>query len=83
MRRPAPFATSYMIGRENKRTNIRTMCPVLKNNAAAGYNGPVDLQLLQGLLIKIASLKQIFWSQIDRDMRYRFIFVQKVSQIMS
>ena len=83
MRRPAQFAMSYMVGRENKRTNNRTMLPALKNNAAAVYNGPVNLQLSQGLLIKIASLKQIFWSQIDRDMRYSFIFVQKVSQIMS
>ena len=33
--RPAPFATSYMVGREDKSTNNRTMLPTLKNNAAA------------------------------------------------
>ena len=28
--RPAPFATCYMVGREDKRTNNRTMLPTLK-----------------------------------------------------
>ena len=28
---------SYMVGREEKRTNDRKMLPALKNNAAAGY----------------------------------------------
>ena len=46
--RPAPFATSYMVGRENKRTNNRTMLPTLKNSAAAGYKGPVKKELLKG-----------------------------------
>ena len=46
--RPAPFATSYMIGRENKRTNNETILPAVKNNAVAGYNGPVKLELLKG-----------------------------------
>ena len=45
---PAPFATSYMVGREDKRTNNRTMFPALKNNAAAGYQGPVKTELLKG-----------------------------------
>ena len=44
--RPAPFATSYMVGREDKRTNNRTMLPALKNNAAAGYQGPVKIEVL-------------------------------------
>ena len=46
--RPAQFATSYMIGREDKRTNNRTTLPTLKNNAAAGYQGPVKIELLKG-----------------------------------
>ena len=37
-----------MVGRENKRTNNRTMFPTLKNNAAAGYQGPVKIELLKG-----------------------------------
>ena len=45
--RPAPFATSYMIGWENERTNNRTMIPALRNNAAAGYQGPVKTKLLK------------------------------------
>ena len=51
--RPAPCATSYVVGREDKRTNNRTMLPSLNNNAAAGYRGPVKLELLEcaGLLI--------------------------------
>ena len=39
---------SYMVGREDKRTNNRTMLPILKNNAAAGYQGPVKIELLEG-----------------------------------
>ena len=46
--RPAQFATSYMVGRENKRTSNRTMFPTLRNNAAAGYKGPVEIKLLKG-----------------------------------
>ena len=42
------FATSYMVGQENKRTNNRTMFPTLKNNAAAGYKGSVKIKLLKG-----------------------------------
>ena len=30
--RPAPFVTSYMVGREDERTNNRTMFPALRNN---------------------------------------------------
>ena len=39
--RPAPFAASFMAGQEDKKTNNRTMLPALKNNAAAGYQGPM------------------------------------------
>ena len=56
MGRPAQFATSYMIGREDKRTNNRTMLPslTLKNNAAASYQGPVKTELLKGAgLLKV------------------------------
>ena len=42
-----PFATSYMAGREDKRTNNRTMHPNLTNNAAAGCKGPVKIELLK------------------------------------
>ena len=42
------FCTSYMVGREDKRTNNKTMLTTLKNNAAAGYQGPVKIELLKG-----------------------------------
>ena len=45
---PAPFATSYMIGREDKRTNKLNNVPNPKNNAAAGYKGPVRIEPLKG-----------------------------------
>ena len=45
--RPAPFATSYMVGREDKRTNNTIMLPALKNNAAAGYQGPVKKEAFE------------------------------------
>ena len=38
----------YMVGREDKRTNNRTMFSALKNNTAAGYKGPVKIELLKG-----------------------------------
>ena len=47
-RSTTPFAASYMIGRKDKRTNNRTMLPALKNNAAAGYQGPMKIELLKG-----------------------------------
>ena len=37
-----------MVDREDKRTNNRTMFPALKNNAAAGYQGPVKIELFAG-----------------------------------
>ena len=46
--RPAPFAASSMVGRENKRTNNRTMLRALKTNAAADYKVPVKIELLKG-----------------------------------
>lgn len=46
--RPAPFATSCMVGEENNRTNNRTMFNFLKRNAAAGYEGRVKVELLKG-----------------------------------
>ena len=45
---PAPFQTSYMVDRENKRTNNRTMLSALTNSAATGYQGPVKIELLKG-----------------------------------
>ena len=42
----APFATSYKVGRVDNRTNNRTVLLVLKkNNATAGYQGPVKIEL--------------------------------------
>ena len=35
------------IGREDKRTNNRTILPALKNNAAADYQGPVKIELFK------------------------------------
>ena len=54
--RHATFVTSYMVGQENKITNNRTMLPTLKNNAAAGYQGTVKIELIKGarLLIGLA-----------------------------
>ena len=37
-----------MIGQEHKKKNKRTMFPAPKNNAAAGYKGPVKIELLKG-----------------------------------
>ena len=37
-----------MVGKEDKRTNNRAMLPTLENNAAAGYQGPVKMKLLEG-----------------------------------
>ena len=46
--RPAPCAMSYVVGQEDKRMNNRTILPTLRNNAAAGYQGPVKIELLKG-----------------------------------
>ena len=37
-----------MVGREDKRTNNRTMFPALKDNAAVGYKSPVKIELMKG-----------------------------------
>ena len=50
MGRPAPFVTPYMVGREDKRTNNRTMLPTLKSNPAAGYQESSEIELLKGTL---------------------------------
>ena len=65
MGRPAPFAAPYMVGREDKRTNNRTMLPALKNNAAAGYQGPVKRELLKGAgLLRFTECFSKFQEQI-------------------
>ena len=49
VRRTASFATSYLVGREDKRTDNRTkLSSPKKNNAAAVYKGLVKLELLKG-----------------------------------
>ena len=55
-RQPVPFGTSWMVGREGKRTNNRTMLPALKNNAATGYQDPLKIDLLKG-----ADLQRNVW----------------------
>ena len=37
-----------MVGQEDKRTNNRTMFPTLKNNVAASYHAPVEIELFKG-----------------------------------
>ena len=37
--RPASFATSYMVGQEDKRANNRTMIPTLKNQCSCRLSG--------------------------------------------
>ena len=49
MGRSAPFALSYMFGRNGKRLNNRTSLPTLQNNTTAGWGqGPVKIELLKG-----------------------------------
>ena len=56
--RSAPFATTYMVGREEKRTKYRTVLPTLKNNAAAGYQGPAKIELSKAAgLLKMSAFK--------------------------
>ena len=53
---------SYMVGREDIRTNNRTMLlAALKHNAAAVYQGPVKIALLKGvgLVSKCSLIKKI------------------------
>ena len=37
-----------MVCREDKRTDNRTILPTLKNNAAAGYQSPVKIEIFKG-----------------------------------
>ena len=61
MGQPAPFATCYMVGREDKITKNRTMFPAPKNKAAAGYQGPVKIELLNGTgLLSFTSPNTLF-----------------------
>ena len=62
--RPAPFATPYMVGREDKRTKNRTILPTLKNNAAAGYQNPRKIELLKGagLLVLLTRRRNNLWT---------------------
>ena len=56
---------SYMVGREDKRTNNRTMIPTLKNNAAASYQGPVKKELLEGAVLlhfRGSQSRALLWS---------------------
>ena len=77
----AQYPTSYMVGREDKRTSNKTMFPALKKhssvlapplfvtqrrgrtsekNAAAGYQGPVKIELFKGAgLLEIIVI--VFW----------------------
>ena len=48
--RLTPFARYSMICQGDKRTNNTTMLPTQKSNAAAGYQGPVKIEILKGLL---------------------------------
>ena len=65
--RPAPIAESYMVGREDRWTNNRTMFPAVKNNAAAGYQGRVTIELFKGLGLPFQTCNLIGWSKIVRD----------------
>ena len=54
MGQPVSFATSYMVCREEKRTNNSTILLALKNNEPAGYQCPVEIVLLKGAdLLKV------------------------------
>ena len=65
---------SYMVGREDKRTNNRTMFPALKINATAGYQGPVKIDLLKGagLLRSYPVSSGLSYKSIDGILSYDF-----------
>ena len=76
--RPAPFASSHIIGREDKRTNNKTVRRDAKNNGAAGYQGPVKIEVLgQGAGLKtccvhsVKSVKQGFCNRHDMRTQYK------------
>ena len=62
------FAMSYMVGGEDKRENNRTVLPILKNSAAAGYKGSVKVLLLKG-----AGLLQMCGLTYDFPDRYKSV----------
>ena len=71
MGRTALFAKSYMVGLEqDKRMNKKQCSQPSKNNAAAGYQGPVKIKLLKvaGLLRKISERAQT-WAATKPDAR--------------
>ena len=47
MGRPAPFATSYMVGLDNKTANNIAMLTTLKSYVVKVYQGPVKIELLK------------------------------------
>ena len=59
MGRLATFATSDVVGQKDKRLSKRTMLPTLKSNAAAGYQGPVKIELLKGVGLLTSILEDI------------------------
>ena len=61
--RPAPFATTHIIGRENKRTNNKTTRLETKRSGAAGYLGLVQTDRRKG-----AGL--LFWIHCRLDVRH-------------
>ena len=50
---------SYMVDGKDKRSNNRTMLPTLKNNVAAGYQGPVKVELLKGVHVGVLFLAHL------------------------
>ena len=59
MGRLAPFATSDVVGQKDKRLSKITMLPTLKDNAAAGYQGPVKIELFKGVGLLTRILEDI------------------------
>lgn len=53
--RPAPFATSHIIESRGQRNEQQNKAPRHKNNGAAGYMGPVKIELRTdaGLLVLV------------------------------
>ena len=64
--RRAPFAKSYMVGREGKRTHNRTMLPSPKNQCSCRLQGSSENRALKGagLLIFSRSFAAIFFMRI-------------------
>ena len=49
----ASFATSHIIGRENKRTNNKSILLYIKNNGSADYQGADQFILVNGRTLRI------------------------------